>query len=380
MLLVGAGLLLRSFLHVLQVDLGFEPSRAAAINAAYDDSAPTGQASSEKRRAIFQQMIERISRVPGVEAAGIVDYLPLGQNRAWGTPFPKGVQPPDKLPAGPLVYVVSPGYLRAMGTRIRGRDFTWDDGLKSERVIMVSESYARFMASYAHWPNGDAVGQVLVNGAGQPAGRVIAVVDDVHEESTEGSAGWQVYYSAVQQSPNGAELVVHSRLSPSTLGPSVLTALRDLNPSQPAAEFRPVQSIVDHANSPRRFFLLLVAVFAVLGLLLAALGIYGVVSYSVTRQTQEIGIRMALGASAGRVQAQILTASLRLVIAGIAIGCCASIAGARLISALLYGTSPWNAATYTAVSAMLLVVAAVAGYVPAWRASRISPMVALRTN
>jgi predicted permease len=378
MLLVGAGLLLRSFLHVLQVDLGFEPSRAAAINAAYDASAPTGDASAEKRRAIFQQMIARISRVPGIESVGIVDYLPLGQNRAWGTPLPKGVDIHDPLPAGPLVYVVSPGYLRAMGTRIRGRDFTWDDGPKSEHVVMISQGYASFIAKYAHWPNNDAVGAVLHNGNEDL--RVIAVVDDVHEETTEGATGWQIYYSALQRNPNGAELVVRSELPPSTLGSSVLAALRELNPNQPAAEFRPIQSIVDHANSPRRFFLLLVAVFAVLGLLLAALGIYGVISYSVTRQTQEIGIRMALGASAGRVQAQILTATLRLVIAGIVIGCCASIAGARLIAALLYGTSPWDIATYSAVGGMLLAVAAVAGYVPAWRASRISPMVALRTN
>ncbi len=379
MLLVGAGLLLRSFLRVLDVDLGFQPALASAIAADYDDSAPTDDASALKRRTIFQQMIERVSRIPGVEATGIVDYLPLGQNRAWGTPFPKGVQLPDKLPAGPLVYVITPGYLRAMGSRIRGRDFTWDDGLKSEPVIMISDSYARFLASYAQWPNGDAVGQVLVNGAGQ-SGRVIAVVDDVHEETTEGSAGWQIYYSAVQQNPNGAELVVRSQLPGSALGASVLKALRELNPKQTAAEFRPVQSIVDHANSPRRFFLLLVASFAALGLLLAALGIYGVISYSVTRQTQEIGIRMALGAGAGRVQRQILTATLRLVLAGIVLGCAASVAGARLIAAMLYGISPWDVATYTGVGLVLLAVAAAAGYIPAWRASRISPMAALRTN
>jgi hypothetical protein len=110
-LLVGAGLLLRSFLQVLDVDLGFQPERAAAVKVAYDDSAPTGDASAQKRAAIFQEVIARVSAIPGVEAAGITDYLPLGQNRAWGTPWPKGVKRPDKTPGSPLVYVISPGYL-----------------------------------------------------------------------------------------------------------------------------------------------------------------------------------------------------------------------------------------------------------------------------
>ena len=124
-LLVGAGLLLRSFMHVLDVNLGFQPEHAAAIRFDYDDSAPTQEAGIQKRTAILQQVLARVGAIPGVEAAGISDYLPLGHNRAWGTPFPKGIKPPDKIDASPLVYVVTPGYLRAMGTRVRGRDFTW---------------------------------------------------------------------------------------------------------------------------------------------------------------------------------------------------------------------------------------------------------------
>jgi predicted permease len=378
MLLVGAGLLLRSFLHVLDVDLGFQPDRAAAVKVEYDDNAPTPAASIQKRTAIFQQVLARVGAIPGVEAAGITDYLPLGQNRAWGTPWPKGVKRPDKIPAGPLVYVVTPGYLRAMGTRLRGRDFTWDDGPKSENVVMIDQAFAHLLASYANWPNGDAVGQVLTQGG--PDMRIVGVVDDVHEESVEGETGWQIYYPVTQQSPTSAELVMRTTLPPAALANSVLRTLRDLNPNQPAAEFRPIQMLVDHANSPRRFFMMLVAAFATLGMLLAALGIYGLISYSVTRRTQEIGIRMALGASAGMVQRHVLAGTLRLAITGIVIGTVASLGVARIIASLLFETSPWDLATYAVMALALFSVAAMSGYIPALRASHLDAMDALRTN
>jgi MacB-like periplasmic core domain/FtsX-like permease family len=280
--------------------------------------------------------------------------------------------------AGPLVYVVTPGYLRAMGTRLRGRDFTWDDGPRSEGVVMINDSFARFLASYAQWPNGDAVGQTIANG--DQTMRIVGVADNVHEESVEGDAGWQIYYPATQQGPSGAQLVMRTTLPPSVLANSVLLTLRDINPKQPAAEFRPIQMLVDHANSPRRFFMLLVASFATLGLLLAALGIYGVISYSVTRQTQEIGVRMALGATAGHVQRQVLSGTLRLAIIGVVLGAVASLAASKFIASLLFATSPWDIATYIAMALGLLAVAALSGYIPALRASRINPTVALRAN
>jgi predicted permease len=378
MLLVGAGLLLRSFVRVLNVDLGFQPDHAAAVKVEYDDSAPNDEASTQKRTAIFQQTLARVSSIPGVQAAGMVDYLPLGQNRAWGTPFPKGIKRPDKMPAGPLVYVVTPGYMRAMGTRLRGRDFTWDDAPKTTNVVMISEDYALFIAKYANWPDGDAVGKIL--SAGKNDLLVVGVVDDVHEENVDGEAGWQIYYPATQANPSGAELVIRSSLPPAALAGTVLRTLRDLNPKQPAAEFKPIKLLISHAVSPRRFFMLLVAAFAALGLLLAALGIYGVISYSVTRQTQEIGIRMALGASAGHVQRRVLIGTLRLAIVGVILGAVASVAAARVIASLLFATSPWDAATYIGMIVVLLGVAALSGYIPARRASRINPTVALRAN
>ena len=174
--------------------------------------------------------------------------------------------------------------------------------------------------------------------------------------------------------------MIRTSLPPATLATSVLQALRGLNPKQPAAEFRPIQSIVDHAVSPRRFFMFLVSVFAGLGLLLAALGIYGVISYSVTRQKQAIGVRMALGASTGQVRRQVLGSALRLAIVGVTLGTLLASAVAKLISSLLFGTSSWDLPTYLATLLVLLLVAAISGYVPARRASNVNPMEALRSN
>lgn len=381
MLLVGAGLLLRSFVNVLKVDLGFQPDRAAAVKVTYDDNVPNdkdGSLSAAKRGVIFQQILARVGALPGVQAAGFTDYLPLGQNRSWGLPFPKGVKPPDKID-GPLVYVITPGYMHAMGTSIRGRDFTWSDTTKTDQVIMINKSFAKFLDAYGKWADGDVLGKPLANGGGRDL-HVVGIVDDVHEENVDGDAGWQIYYPFTQATPSGAELVVRTTMQPSALATSVLTTLREMNPQQPMAEFKPIRMLVTHAVSGRQFFMLLVLAFATLGLLLAALGIYGVISYSVTRKTQEIGIRMALGATAGLVRREVMTGTLRLALIGTVIGVGASLAAAKLISSLLFETSPWDAGTYIAMAVALLAVAALSGYIPAFRASRINPMVALRAN
>jgi predicted permease len=370
-LLVSAGLLLRSFVKVLAVDLGFQPDRAASIKIDYDDTASSPQASGAKRGAIFQQIIARISALPGVEAAGFSDYLPLGPNRQWDSPVPKGkVFAPGELPS-PLVYVVSPGFVRAMGMRLQGRDFTWSDGPTTERVVLINASAAR-----VYWPGENPVDKILVRGKEED--RVVGVVSDVREENVESATGAQIYYPATQQRPAGAQLVIRTSLPPASLAASVLHTLRELNPEQPAAEFRPIRTIVNRAVSPRRFFMLLVTAFAALGLLLAALGIYGVISYSVTQKTQEIGVRMALGATAARVRRDVVVNTLRLATAGIVFGALASLASARLIATLLFATSAWDMTTYTATMLALVAVALISAYLPARRASSIHPMEALR--
>jgi len=215
---------------------------------------------------------------------------------------------------------------------------------------------------------------------GGDGSRIVGVVDDVHEENTEEATGWQIYYPDTQAGPTGAELVIRTTLPPTTLAGSVLRTLRDINPKQPVAEFKPIQTLVDHANSSRQFFMLLVASFAGLGLLLAALGIYGVISYSVTQRTQEIGIRMALGASRSNVVGSVLSKTLRLAAIGIGTGAIASFLVSRMIATLLFNTAPSDPYAFGGMVVLIGMVALLAGYLPARRASSINPMVALRNN
>lgn len=180
--------------------------------------------------------------------------------------------------------------------------------------------------------------------------------------------------------PEGAYLVMRSKLPASTLARSVRTMLRRIDPAQPATEFKSVQMLVDHATSPRRFFVLLVGIFAGLGVLLASLGIYGVISYSVTRQRPEIGIRMAVGATQARVQLDVIGRTMRLALVGISAGVVASLAVSRLIASLLFRTAPSDPLTFVGVVVLLGAVALLAGYLPARRASKVDPMIALRSN
>ncbi len=366
-LLIGAGLLLRSFLRVLDVDLGFQPSHAAAIKVDYDDGG-----SSARRGAILEEMLRRVSVIPGIESAGIADMLPLDRNRSWGL-IAKGSVYDKKKRYDVFVYVVTPGYLDAMGMHLReGRDFNWHDQPTSEPVIIINQAAAR-----REWPDQDPIGR-LAFGNFRGEARVVGLISDVRESSLEDVSSPEVYIPMTQAGPEGAELVVRTKLPPDVLAASVMKTLRSLNPGQPANEFRTIQQIVDHAVSPRRFLVSLVTCFAVLGLLLASLGIYGVISYSVAQRTHEIGIRMALGATGPQVQFGVIGKTLRLALVGIALGIMASFAAAKLIASLLFGTTPTDPATFAGIALLMSAVAFMAGYIPAHRATKVDPIVALR--
>ena len=368
-LLVGAGLLIRSFIRVLDVNLGFQPERAGAVRVD-----PSQQYSTRaQQNAYFDEVLRRIRDVRGIDAAGLSDALPLGRNRGWGVRAKGHVYKQGEYPDA-FVRVVSDGYLRSMGIPLRaGRDFTERDTPQTEEVIIINETMAHRL-----WPGQDAMGQILEVDKDR---RVVGIVGDVRHLALEQGSGSEMYLPIRQCGDFASvDLVVRTTLPPAELASSVRAALKPIEPNLPASDFRTLQQLVDKAVSPRRFVVWLLGGFALFALVLASLGIYGVISYSVNQRTQEIGIRMALGASARDLQAGIILQTLGLAAMGMLLGTAVSWALARALSGLLFGVTPADPATFAGMLIVLTAVAALAGYLPARRASRIDPMVALRAD
>jgi predicted permease len=370
-LLFGAGLLIRSLVQVLDVDMGFEPARAATIRVDPDSRYVT----PEQRNSYFDEVLRRVKELPGVEAAGITDALPLGRNRTWGSPAKGVIYERGRFPTA-FVRVVSDGYPAAMGIPLRaGRDISPGDTPATEPVIMINETMARTL-----WPGQDPIGKYVLGGCAKER-RVIGVVGDVRHLALEQGSGNEMYLPMRQcRDQSSADLVVRSTLPPSQLAGAIRAALQPIAANLPRNDFRTLQQLVDRSVSPRRFLVLLLGGFAAFALVLASLGIYALISYSVNQRTQEIGIRLALGATSRDVQARILAQTLWLAAIGMTIGTAASWALARGAGGLLFGVTPRDPGTFAGMLLLLTAVAVVAGYVPARRASRIDPMVALRSE
>ena len=370
-LLVGAGLLIRSLVRILDVDMGFEPARAATVRVDPD----ARYATPERRDAYLDEVLRKVKEIPGVEAAAVTDALPLGRNRTWGARA-KGVT--YERGRAPLAFVrmVSDGYAGAMGIPVvAGRDIAPTDTRTAEPVIVINETMARTL-----WPGQDALGKVVLN-ACAPERRVVGIVGDVRHLALEQASGNEMYIPMRQCGERPAhDLVVRSTLPPQMLAGSLRDALRPLAPNLATNNFRTLQQIVDKSVSPRRFTVLLLAAFAAFAVVLASLGIYALISYSVEGRTQEIGIRMAIGATAADIRRQIVRQTLLLTAAGLAAGAAASIALARGLEGLLFEVTPADPQTFAGVMVVLVAVSLLAGYLPARRASAIDPMVALRAE
>ena len=369
-LLVGAGLLLRSFIRVLDVNLGFRPAHAMTIRVDPDRSYST----REQRIAYFDEVLRRVRAIPGVDGAAITDALPLGRNRTWGARAKGVVYERGKVPLA-FPRIVSDGYAAAMGMPVlAGRDLSDRDTASGEPVIVINQTMARTL-----WPDQDPLGKIVLNACSNADRRVVGVVGDVRHLALEQTSGNEMYIPMRQCGDQpSADLVIRSTLPEGQTASAVRMALKPLAPNLAANELRTLQQLVDKSVSSRRFVLLMLGGFALFALVLASLGIYGLISYSVTQRTQEIGIRMALGASARDVQRRIVIQTLRMAAIGMTIGGVCSLALTRSVSGLLFDVTPTDPATFAGMLLVLGTVAGLAGYLPARRASRIDPLVALR--
>ncbi len=373
-LLTGAALLARSLSRVLDVNPGFTPENVITLRV---DPSRREHQTREARNAYFDMILQHVRSVPGVDAAGLTDALPLGDNFGWriwtASPTDRATDPGAR--ANALVRMVDDRYFSTMRIAIKaGRSFTSDDHPSSERVVIVNEALAR-----ALWPDADPLGRALRT-SGRDY-RVIGVVDDVRYFALERDTGQEMYMLLGQTGDyQTVDLVVRSAVLPGNLIPGIRAALRRADPGLPAVEFRTMNQLVDRSVFSRRIIVQLLAAVAGFGLILASLGLYAVVSYSVSQRTREIGVRMALGAAPLAMQRQVLTQTMTLAAIGLAIGVPTAWIVAKAIQGLLFGVVSSDPVTYGGVVTVVAIVAALAGYLPARRASRIDPVLALRSE
>lgn len=368
-LLIGAGLLLRSFQRLLEVDLGFRPEQTAAwrieTSGRFRENAP--------RVAFFNELVRAVEAVPGVEAVGLTDTLPLGRNRSWGLRAKGEIYPEGQNPLA-FPRIVDPGYIKTMRIPLRaGRDFTAHDTAESERVLIVNETAARRL-----WPNKDAIGQIALNGSTEL--RIVGVVGDVRHSALDQEAGLEMYLPITQSGSGSLELVVRAKMPIESLAPGVRAALGQVDPKLPTSEFQTLGQLVAQAASPKRLVTLLLGGFSLLALILAALGIYGVISYAVTQRTQELGIRLALGARTMDVLKLVIKQGMQPVVVGLVLGLVGALALTRLLASLLFGVSATDPATFAGIALLLAAAALLACYLPARRAAKVDPVIALRCD
>jgi putative ABC transport system permease protein len=374
-LLIGAGLLISSFFHLRKLDPGF---RADHLLTAKIDLPEVKYPDREHRIPFFDSVIRRVTALPGVQSAAIAGNLPLTYN---GDSMYIGVEgipdPPPDQQRDVIYRAIGPGYFNTMGiSLVRGRDFTEQDTTETGYAVVVSEKLARHF-----WPGQDPIGKRLKPGSttsDSPWREVIGVVKDVRQNNFVADPKLQMYMSYRQLkflAPNA--LVVRTSVDPMSLAMPLRNAVWEVDKDQPVSNLRSMEDIVSAAVARQRFSTMLLGVFAVLALVLAAVGIYGVMSYSVAQRTREIGIRLALGAQRSDVLKMTMGQGLKLVVIGVAIGVVSAFILTRVMTSLLFGVSATDPSTFITISVVLMGVALVASYIPALRATKVDPMVAL---
>ena len=373
-LLVGAGLMLRSFARLSQIDPGFKPENVltAKINL------PASRYETPERQTLLiQQLLERVRALPGVTSASATSWPPFERTGTVKTSYwltSRPLPPPGEEP-GANISAVDPEYFRTMGIEVvRGEPFTYADGAGTRMAVVVDEELVRTM-----FPDEDPIGQHLKMEWGDTLdAEIVAVVRDVHQRALDSLPEPTIYWAHAQFTRPRMHLVIRTAGAPSALIPAVREQLQALDPELPLADPKPLTDYLGDTVAARRFTMLLLGGFAAVALVLAAVGIGGVVANGVAQRTREIGVRMALGARRQDVLRMIMRQGMLMAGAGIAAGIIGALVLTRVIASLLYGTSPTDPITFTLVAAGLASVAAFATFIPARRATRVDPLVALR--
>ncbi len=372
-LLVGAGLLLKSLTRMASVETGFDPRGVTTANV----QLPENQYDSQKKQAAFYSAVgEGVASLPGVSAVGLGLSLPFtGYDPASSFTIegrPAATSEPG-LHSG--LNWVTPGYFGALRIPLqRGRYFTHEDRLDTQPVVIIDENLAR-----QYWPNRDPIGQHLRRDSNSPWATIVGVVGHVTQSELVGDSGRGVcYYPMLQQPLSQAFIVVKSKADTSRLAGAIQAAVATVDPAQPVADFRTMDEYVARSLGPQRIMASLLEVFSALALFLVALGLYGVISYNTAQRTQEIGIRMALGARRREVAGMVIYRGIRLTLVGIFAGAIAAFLLTSLIRSQLYEVTASDPSTFALTCLILLGVALAACYIPAWRASKVDPMRALR--
>jgi putative ABC transport system permease protein len=370
-LLIGSGLLIKSFILLQRVDPGFNPSHLVTLRVILNK---TPYPDMPQVLNFYSQLLDRVKALPGVQSAATISTLPLSAN-ATDTSFLIEGQPQPPPNQQPVAWYnsVSPDYFRAMELPIiRGRSFTERDNEKSPLVVIISETMAR-----RYWPNEDPLGRRI--GRGPDRWReIVGIVKDVKHFGLDAATPATMYFPMQQVPARAMNLVARTSGEPLSLGPALRAQVWAGDRNLAIANLGTMTDLVSSSISQQRFILLVLGCFAAVALILAAIGIYGVMSYAVSQRTHEIGIRMALGARMADVLKLILRNGIALTMVGVVIGIALAFALTRLMSSLLFGVTPTDAMTFTIVSAGLILIALAACYIPARRATKVDPMVALR--
>jgi putative ABC transport system permease protein len=374
MLAIGATVMLRSLLWLENQSRGFSPDHQLSFRVAL--SSPE-LSNSSQRTAYYQRMLERIKALPGARAVAATNNLPVDGYREVGMYFhPAGSAPDSAEPPVAAVDMINPGYFKALGIPIiRGREFDDRDREGAPLVAIISNSLAReFFAGQ------NPIGRNLIVGDAGIAREIVGVAGDIRYLTKLPADSVEIYLPYAQKGWPAIHVVVRTDGDPGSMAPAVRAALLQAGWRQPISDVRTMAERIDTVNGKARLYSVLAAMFAVIALLLAGVGIYGVVSYSVLQRSKEIGIRMALGANRGDILRWIVRQAIVLAAAGIAIGLAGHFALARVLRSLLYGTSPNDTAAWVGASVTLGLIAVVASYIPARRATRSDPVTALRAE